>query len=51
MNRDAVMIVNPGAEYFSERLEPAPRVALPRGARVPLIDNSKHTMDARQRQT
>ena len=40
-----VTIVNPAAEDVSERLTPAPGVASLRGARVALIDNSKHNAD------
>jgi hypothetical protein len=41
----AVTIVNPAAEDVAARLAPAPRVASLRGARVALIDNSKHNAD------
>src|SRR5207244_3929899 len=40
-----VTIVNPAAEDVTERLAPAPRVTSLRGARVALIDNSKHNAD------
>src|SRR5207245_1419149 len=40
-----VTIVNPAAEDVTERLTPAPRIASLRGARVALIDNSKHNAD------
>ena len=45
MLRDGVVIVNPVAEDVPERLAPAPRVASLVGARVALIDNSKHNSD------
>ena len=38
-------IVNPAAEDVAEAVAPAPRVASLRGARVALIDNSKHNAD------
>ena len=45
MNRDPVTIVNPAAEDVTERFALAPRVASLSGARVALIDNSKHNAD------
>ena len=45
MNRDSVTIVNPAAEDVTERFALAPRVASLSGARVALIDNSKHNAD------
>ena len=45
MPRDGVVIVNPVAEDATERFAPAPRVASLAGARVALIDNSKHNAD------
>ena len=45
MPRDGVVIVNPVAEDATERLAPAPRVPSLEGARVALIDNSKHNAD------
>ena len=45
MSQDTITIVNPAAEDVTERLTPAPRVASLRGARVALIDNSKHNAD------
>ena len=45
MSQDTITIVNPAAEDVTERLSPAPRIASLRGARVALIDNSKHNAD------
>jgi len=45
MPRDEATIVSPIAEDATERLTPAPRVASLEGARVALIDNSKHNAD------
>ena len=45
MRQDSVTIVNPAAEDVAERLTLAPRVASLRGARITLIDNSKHNAD------
>jgi len=45
MHGDEVTIVNPAAEDVTERLAPARRVASLAGARVALIDNSKHNAD------
>src|SRR5262249_7542628 len=40
-----VTIVDPAAEDVAERLALAPRTASLRGARVALVDNSKHNAD------
>ena len=45
MRRDDIAIVSPVAEDATERLAPAPRVPSLEGARVALIDNSKHNAD------
>lgn len=45
MTARTVTIVNPAAEDVTERFALAPRVASLRGARVALIDNSKHNAD------
>jgi hypothetical protein len=45
MPRDGITIVNPAAEDTTERFAPAPRGASLEGARVALIDNSKHNAD------
>jgi hypothetical protein len=45
MPRDGVTIVDPAAEDVTERLALAPRLPSLDGARVALIDNSKHNAD------
>ena len=45
MSQDTITIVNPAAEDVAERFSLAPRVASLAGARVALIDNSKHNAD------
>lgn len=45
MSRDPITIVNPAAEDITERFPLALRVASLVGARVALIDNSKHNAD------
>ena len=45
MTQHTITVVNPAAEDVSERFALAPRVASLRGARVALIDNSKHNAD------
>jgi hypothetical protein len=45
MSRDTVTVVNPAAEDVTERFALAPRVASLTGARIALIDNSKHNAD------
>jgi hypothetical protein len=45
MDHDGVTIVHPAAEDASERRASAPRLASLRGARITLIDNSKHNAD------
>jgi len=45
MDHEDVTIVDPAAEDVTERLALAPRVASLAGARVALIDNSKHNAD------
>jgi hypothetical protein len=45
MPRDGVPIVDPAAEDVTERLALAPRLQSLEGARVALIDNSKHNAD------
>jgi hypothetical protein len=45
MSERMVTIVNPAAEDVITPLTAAPRVASLRGARVALIDNSKHNVD------
>ncbi|HMH48614.1 MAG TPA: hypothetical protein VK548_00165 [Candidatus Acidoferrum sp.] len=45
MNQDTITVVNPAAEDVTEPLALAPRIASLRGARVALIDNSKHNAD------
>lgn len=45
MSQDTVTIVDPAAEDVTEPVAPAPRAASLRGARVALIDNSKHNAD------
>jgi hypothetical protein len=45
MSQDTSTVVNPAAEDVTERLALAPRIASLRGARVALIDNSKHNAD------
>ena len=42
MSQHTITVVNPAAEDVSERFALAPRIASLRGARVALIDNSKH---------
>jgi hypothetical protein len=45
MSERTVTIVNPAAEDVADRVKLAPRVATLRGARLALIDNSKHNAD------
>src|SRR5262245_25624879 len=45
MSQDPVTIVNPAAEDVAKRFALARRVASLSGARVALIDNSKHNAD------
>jgi hypothetical protein len=45
MRQDGVTIVDPAAEDVTERFALAPRLASLEGARVALIDNSKHNAD------
>ena len=45
MSQDVVSVVHPAAEDVAARLAPAPRATSLRGARVALIDNSKHNAD------
>ena len=45
MSEPTFTVVDPSAEDVTERYAPAPRVASLRGARVALIDNSKHNAD------
>jgi hypothetical protein len=45
MRHDGLTIVNPAAEDVTERFALAPRAASLAGARVALIDNSKHNAD------
>lgn len=45
MSQDTVIVVNPAAEDETERLPLAPRLPSLAGARVALIDNSKHNAD------
>jgi hypothetical protein len=45
MSRDELTIVDPAAEDVTERRTLAPRLASLQGARIALIDNSKHNAD------
>jgi hypothetical protein len=45
MTDRTIRIVNPAAEDVAPRLTPAARLASLRGARVALVDNSKHNAD------
>jgi hypothetical protein len=45
MTEPTITVVDPAAEDVTERFALAPRVASLRGARVALIDNSKHNAD------
>ena len=45
MSQDRITIVDPTAEDVAVQLALAPRAASLRGARVALIDNSKHNAD------
>jgi hypothetical protein len=45
MRRDELTIVDPAAEDVTERRTLAPRLASLQGARIALIDNSKHNAD------
>src|SRR5262245_744554 len=45
MAEDRLTIVDPAAEDVTERRALAPRLASLRGARIALIDNSKHNAD------
>lgn len=45
MTDRTVLIVNPAAEDVAPRLAPATRLRSLRGARVALVDNSKHNAD------
>ena len=45
MSQDTITVVNPAAEDVTEPLALAPRIASLRGARIALIDNSKHNAD------
>ncbi len=45
MSEPTITVVDPAAEDVSERFALAPRLASLRGARLALIDNSKHNAD------
>lgn len=46
MSESKITIVHPAAEDVARRLALAPRLVSLRGARLALIDNSKHNADA-----
>ena len=45
MSQNTITVVNPASEDVTEPVALAPRIASLRGARVALIDNSKHNAD------